>query len=576
MKPPGGVSPQCPDHAPSTVGRPLLPALVLALDGATFDVIEPMIAGGALPNLEQLMKEGARRPLPSTTPPVTFPAWSSFMTGLDPGEHGIFDFTQKVEGQYRIRFVNASDRRGRSLQRAVSDAGGRALVLGLPATYPPERIEGLLVPGFDAPVSSASDAESTSDPALYRRIAERVGPWMRPDLKEGARQSDFHDRAVGTLLDRIDRKERFAVEAIAALREQGDGRSPELCVVVFSESDTVGHHYWRDHDSASPRHDAAADGTRRGAIRAVYARLDAACGRIREAYEQGAPDALCVVVSDHGMGGAARSVVHLNRFLHEQGLLARRPAGALDRMARAARDAALAVLPARIAQLLFRRARGAAARLESAARFGGFDWARTRAFSEEANTQPGVWINLRGREAAGCVAPEDYEALRDQLIEALLSWRGPGGAPVIARARRREDVYRGPYVTRAPDIVIELALDGGYGLSLVPTPWWEESGPSVRVLGDDALAGGRGRGMNGTHRQDGIFIARAPSDELAALLSPRALVDVAPCIARAMGLDFGEHRDARGSGEPMDDRREYSDEEDAMVAARLRAMGYLE
>ena len=85
-------------------------ALVLALDGATFSVIEPMIADGRLPNLAQWMKNGSAGPLRSTTPPVTFPAWSSFMTGLSPGEHGIFDFTQKVPGEYRIRFVNSTDR----------------------------------------------------------------------------------------------------------------------------------------------------------------------------------------------------------------------------------------------------------------------------------------------------------------------------------------------------------------------------------------------------------------------------------------------------------------------------------
>ena len=103
------------------------------------------------------------------------------------------------------------------------------------------------------------------------------------------------------------------------------------------------------------------------------------------------------------MGGAARYVVHLNRRLEEAGLLARAPGRPLDRIARQARDTALAWLPPRLAQQVFRRARGAAARVESAVRMGGFDWSRTRAWSEEANTHPGVWLNLRGREASGCV-----------------------------------------------------------------------------------------------------------------------------------------------------------------------------
>ncbi len=482
------------------------------------------------------------------------------MTGLSPGDHGIFDFTQKVPGEYRIRFVNATDRCGSSMFERVSSAGGQVLVLGMPATYPPEPVSGLLVSGFDAPVSAGTDASSASDPAMYRRIADRVGPWMRPGLDESATEGNFHERAVHTLLDRIERKKRFALESLRAIGENA-GERPDLVVIVFSESDTVGHHYWRDHDPASPRHDAAADAVRRGAIESVYSKLDEACGEIRRAFGE---DTICIVVSDHGMGGAARSVVHLNRYLEECGLLARQASGGgSSSAARWARDAAIRLLPAAVAQAVFRRAPGAAARIESVVRFGGFDWGKTVAFSEEANTQPGVWINLAGREARGCVAPSAYETTRDRVIAALLDWKLPDGGPVVRRAVRREDVYRGPFRERAPDIVVELELDRGYGLSLVPTPW-DEGGGAVHVLEEDELAGGRGRGMNGTHRPEGIFVT-ADADQV-----PRALVDVAPWLLERMGIgwDSGSGREAA--------RTDYTPEEDARVAERLRALGYVE
>lgn len=556
----------------------LRPALVLALDGATFDVIEPLVAAGRLPHLAAWMRAGTARPLPSTTPPVTFPAWSSFMTGLEPGEHGIFDFSQKIPGRYRIRFVNSRDRQGESLHAAVSRAGGRALVLGLPATYPPEPLEGLLVPGFDAPVSSASDATSSSNPDLYRRVAARAGPWMRPDLDEGSTGEGFHERAASTLLSRIERKTEFALAALDEMKREAGGSRPDLVILVFSESDTIGHHYWRDHDPKSPRHDPSASAHRRSAVADIYAALDQACGRIRTAYGE---DALCVVLSDHGMGGASDCIVHLNRYLAEQGFLRRhsKQRTRLEVAARAARDGALRVLPAGWIQALFRGARGAAGRLESAIRFGGMDWAHTQAFSEEVNTQPGVWINLAGREESGCVDPEAYTALRSQVIERLLAWRLPGGEPVIARALPREEVYSGPFVERAPDIVLEMGTEGGYGLSLVPTPWHEgeAAGPApvgaaaseavVRLTGE-GLAGGRGRGMNGTHRQAGIFIAHG---EAAADLAPASLSRVAPALAAAMGLRWQPGAD---SGEPSESA--YSQEESDMVAARLRALGYLD
>ncbi|MFP6639021.1 MAG: alkaline phosphatase family protein, partial [Myxococcota bacterium] len=442
------------DSGPSSALRPVL---VLALDGATFDVIEPMLAEGRLPHLGRWMREGQARPLPSTTPPVTFPAWSSFMTGLAPAEHGIFDFSQKLPGQYRIRFVNAADRAGQSLQSAVCQAGGRVLVLGLPATFPPESLDGLLVPGFDAPVSTGTDAEATSHPELYRRIAARAGHWMRPDLNESAKTKDFHETAVETLLSRIERKTRFALTALEEMQREYGRPRPELAIVVFSESDTVGHHYWRDHDPASPRHDPGASVYRRSAVRNVYEALDRSCGQIRDAF---GPDALCVVLSDHGMGGASDHIVHMNAFLAEAGLLSRRSgAGRLENaVARYTRDGVLRLLPPRVAQGVFRRARRVAGRVESAVRFGGLDWKRTQAFSEEVNTQPGVWINLSGREARGCVAPNDYEAVRDRVISALLDWRLPDGQRVVAHALRREEVHVGPFVHRAPDVVVELAL----------------------------------------------------------------------------------------------------------------------
>ncbi len=560
-----------------TVDGPLRPILVLALDGATFDVIEPMVAAGELPNLATWMEGGEHAPLPSTIPPVTFPAWSSFMTGLEPAEHGIFDFTQKRAGQYRLQFVNATDRAAPSLFKRVSDAGGEVLVLGMPATHPPEALRGLLVCGFDAPVSTGTDERSASDPALYRAIADAVGPWMRPELDETARADDFHERAVSTLLSRIDRKCDFALEALAQMRARRGGAPPALTMVVFSESDTAGHHYFRDHDPSCPRHDPDASPARREALRDVYRRLDDACGELRAAL----PEALCVVVSDHGMGPATDKIVHLNRHLAERGLLFRREGIGrfVDRLARRARDAALAWLPAAVAQALFRRARAAAAELESRARFGGIDWRRTVAFSEEANTNPGVWINLAGREARGCVDPQDYERVRKSVIEALLDWKLPSGAPVVRRALPREDVHRGPFADRAPDIVVELALEDGHGLSLVPTPWSEggrhgDGLPSVRVLDPEEHGGGRGRGMNGTHRGNGIWIAER-RDGLTPASPPERLSAVAPWLAAAMGLAW----DGAATGKDaaaIDPRQAYAPDEEDMVAERLRALGYLD
>ncbi len=553
--------------------------LMLGLDGATLDVIEPLAVAGRLPNLARWMRDGGAARLASTVPPVSFPAWSSLATGLDPGEHGLLDFTQKLPGAYRLRFVNASDRCGETLFGSVTRAGGRVLSLGMPATWPPERVDGLLVAGFDAPVSTGTDARSASDPALYAAIAARTGPWMAPDLDESAGGDAWGAAAVDQLVRRVRRKTDFALEALRTLRASDRGRAPDLVSIVFSESDTVAHHFWRDWDPASPRRDPHAPAARRDAVPRVYEALDAACGELCAAVGD---EALCLVVSDHGAGGASRHVAHLNRRLAECGLLARRKGSgrglartARDVTARSARDLLLRALPPAWVQRAFRLAggRAAAARVESAARFGGFDWRRTSAFSEEANTQPGVWINLRGRESEGCVAPADYERVRTEAIGALLDWKLPDGGPVVARARRREDVYTGSCVERAPDVVVELALDEGYGLSLVPTPWGAPDARAIRRLADDELAGGRGRGMNGTHRPDGVCLEVGPAGLLALAHGerPPGLTDVAPAVLRALGVSA-----APRSGPPPRANVPYSAADEALVSERLRALGYLE
>ena len=177
---------------------------------------------------------------------------------------------------------------------------------------------------------------------------------------------------------------------------------------------------------------------------------------------------------------------------------------------------------------------------------------------------------------------------QEPVIEALLAWRlpGPDGGPVVARARPREEVYQGPFVDRAPDVVVELALEAGYAHSVVPTPWHDGGSGGVHTLEDDALAGARGRGMNGTHRPDGVWVASGEGVDTANLTANGAgvtaagsgasfsIVDTAPAIARAMGLEWAQSESDRGPDGA--NAVPYTPEEEAQVAARLRALGYLE
>src|ERR687894_795381 len=123
--------------------------VVLGWDSATFDVIDPLIKQGRLPALNSLMDRGHRAPLRSTWPPMTDCAWTSAFTGLNPGAHGIFGSWYRAPGAYECRYFSSRDRLAPPLWDLADER--RFLVWNVPMTYPPSRINGVMVAGYGAP-----------------------------------------------------------------------------------------------------------------------------------------------------------------------------------------------------------------------------------------------------------------------------------------------------------------------------------------------------------------------------------------------------------------------------------------
>jgi predicted AlkP superfamily phosphohydrolase/phosphomutase len=351
-------------------------------------------------------------------------------------------------------------------------------------------------------------------------------------------------------------------------------------MVVFGESDTVAHHFWRFHDTRSPRHVAGPFGD---AIRRVYRALDDALGAIVADLP---PDATVAVVSDHGSGGASDVVVHPNRRLHECGLLGFTEAA--PRWAAGVRKAALGVVPLAVQGRLLRALPAAAGALEASVRFGGIDWSATAAYSEELDYAPSVWINRAGREPEGTVESGGYEAMRARVIEALASWRHADGRPVVAHVWRREDVLHGDAVTQAPDLLLELALVDGYSPSCLrsATP-----GPSIRRLAPHEHGAGKGAGMNGAHRRDGVIAMAGPGVHAIGDLGACDVVDVVPTLLAAIGSAIPDGLDGVPCVRALTGVPRFETDRvppphvpppaddpavDAEIAARLAALGYVE
>ena len=124
---------------------------VVGLDGATLDVIAPWAAQGELPHMARLLAEGAYGELTTVIPPMTAPAWTSFVTGKNPGKHGIIDFVRRRAGSYAIEPINATHRQAPSIWRIAGEAGRRVGAINVPITFPPEPVNGFLVSGLLTP-----------------------------------------------------------------------------------------------------------------------------------------------------------------------------------------------------------------------------------------------------------------------------------------------------------------------------------------------------------------------------------------------------------------------------------------
>ncbi len=142
----------------STPGVPVerTRVLVIGIDAVTLDLLSPWVEAGKLPNIAKLMSEGTHGKLASTIQPISAPAWASFMTGMNPGKHGLYDFVRRQRDSYGIEVTNGSMVAAPTLFQRISDAGYQVIAINVPYTYPPKPVNGVVVSGPFTAVSDAS------------------------------------------------------------------------------------------------------------------------------------------------------------------------------------------------------------------------------------------------------------------------------------------------------------------------------------------------------------------------------------------------------------------------------------
>ena len=564
--------------------------MVIGLDGATFDLIDPFIQAGELPNLERLISEGTRAPLRSTTPSATFPAWTSFATGVNPGKHGIFDFTKMKPRSYRIEFLNSSHRKYPAFWEVLSKLGKRVCVVALPGTYPPEEVNGIMISGFDSPVATGIDASFVYPKELFRELNSKFGRFPFADFQELVIEEGWHDLAFERLLSGLKRKKDIALHIFK--KEKWD-----LFLILFGEADTVSHHFWCAFDEASPRFVPELASKHREAIRKIYRELDSTIG---ELVDEAGEEYHVLLASDHGFGGTGDKIFYINRWLEKEGFLAfRKTGGAFSRNIDSLKRTGMRFVPPKAQEWLLRSPlKHLAANLEAKSRFGMIDWEKTKAFSEELNYAPSIRINSEGERPQGVVKESKYVDLAREIVQRLNELEDPFTAKkIVKRVHLREELYSGPFVPEAPDLILELELDNGYSYSCLKTSPSENPSP-LRKMERWEYIGAKGRSMNGSHRPEGIFILKGEGVKSGSRLEEAEIIDITPTLYYLFNIEIfkdmdgsvlisafeEEYRDRNrvkhaettgGFGFKVRERP-YSGKEAREVEERLRALGYLE
>jgi predicted AlkP superfamily phosphohydrolase/phosphomutase len=496
--------------------------LVVGWDGADWDILDPLLAAGELPTLQELIGRGSRGVSRSCLPSHSWAAWPTFLTGRDPGGHGVFDILEYRPGATRRLPVSYRSILAPTWPQRLSDAGKTTLLVNVPLTYPPPELRGAVIAGGVVPPGS-----TFSHPA-------EVGPRLGWPINGGS-WTTFRHRPLELVAD----VEELTRKRAAAMRTLLDEEPWDAACIVFVSPDRIQHCLLEYVHPGHPAHAEASTSPVADRVRDVYRLLDRELASLVELTDD---DDLVVLMSDHGHQPCTRAL-SMNKVLERLGFL------------RFGRGSGLVNLLSwgRVRSL----ARVAYDKLGLHGRVAvptpPIDWAATSAYTSVVSTGEGVSLSLAGREPNGTVQPSDYERVRDEVAAALAEFEDPDtGARPIGGVLRKEEVLSGPYLDRAPDLLLE------------PAPLYSLAHARRLVEPADWLSG--------DHRPEGVYVVAGrgvdPGEGPDVTLS-----DFAGRIVEAVGLDPDPEWGRAPSGEAVG---VFSEEEERLVEERLRGLGYLE
>ena len=554
--------------------------MMIGIDSATWTLLDPWIEAGRLPNLGKLRASGAYGPLASTIQPISSAAWVTFLTGMNQGQHGIFDFVRRKAGAYDLELTDASMIQTPTLFEHLGRAGLRVASLNVPLTYPVWPVNGVMVSGPFAPsVSPVIMHPRELWEAFHRAVP---GYDIFPDYDPQAKDPPAKlARDLETCVQNRTRAAEFLLQ-----REDWD-----VFMAVYTSPDQIQHSFWHclpPELCGSHVERPEAPAHLRDAIFNVYRAVDEGIGRLLTYAPEGLP---IFVISDHG-AGALDWWVHLNTWLAQNGFLAylqqSQPSvkGVFGQMAQRLAHLYSRAVPQPVRRRLRALLGGQFVKiketLETTTLAATVDWSRTRVFALGSGD---LYLNVKGREPQGIVEPgAEYQAVREAVITGFMQLKSRAGTPLVERVYRREELYSGQCAERGPDLTVVFADHRYHPLARYASSSTIFEDPSVWRFGSRPITGG--------HRPEGIIIVSGQGVQPGPGLKDARLVDLAPTILARLGLPIPPQMDGRvlseafsetlaviqaeTEAEPLPDRQAvYTDDEKAEIERHLGDLGYL-
>jgi len=268
--------------------------VVIGPDGTPLSLVKGLIERGELPNFARLFEEGSVRPMTSAIPAVSSVAWSSFMTGKNPGKHGIYGFLDHHPNSYDTYIPNSKTMQSETLWEILSRHGRRVVVMNVPVTYPPREVNGILVGCFLSP-----KLEKATYPPYVGEQLKSMG--YRLDVDPWQARED-RDKFLEDLYYTLEKRE----EAMNYFMEREEW---DFFMLQIMETDRLHHFLWEEMEQDDPKYAPA--------FLKLYHKLDALLGRLHQRLGE---DTTLVVMSDHGFT-LMKKEVFINRWLEDHGWL---------------------------------------------------------------------------------------------------------------------------------------------------------------------------------------------------------------------------------------------------------------